>query len=169
MSTPARISYVIVAVLLVLVGFLHLATLLLTTLFGYFALRLFSFNRSKALGVAIYIIAVTAIGYGLFYFSRKAYVELPTIAAATIPAVVEYAEKQGLELPFTDYASLKTLALNSVTEKFANVGRYARAAVLQVAMLIIGLVVAVGLFLDARWQMEGDPHEIGRASCRERV
>src|SRR2546423_6109705 len=160
MSKPARISYVIVAVLLVLVGFLHLATLLLTTLFGYFALRLFSFDRSKALGVAIYIIAVTAIGYGLFYFSRKASVELPDIATKTIPAVVEYAEKQGLELPFTDYASLKTLALNSVKEEFANVGRYARAAVLQVAMLIIGLVVAVGLFLDARWQMEGDPHAV---------
>src|SRR6266513_5507544 len=160
MSTPARISYVIVAVLLVLVGFLHLATLLLTTLFGYFALRLFSFDRSKALGVAIYIIAVAGIGYGLFYFSRKAYVELPDIATKTIPAVVEYAEKQGLELPFTDYASLKALALNSVKEKFANVGRYARTAVFQLAMLIVGLVVAVSLFLNAAWQMQGDPHAV---------
>ena len=160
MSKPARISYVIVAVLLVLVGFLHLATLLLTTLFGYFALRLFSFDRSKALGVAIYIIAVTAIGYGLFYFSRKASVELPDIATKTIPAVVEYAEKQGLELPFTDYASLKTLALNEVKDKFANVGRYARTAAFQLAMLIVGLVVAVSLFLKAGWQMEGDPNAV---------
>ena len=52
MSTPARISYAIMAVLLGLVGLLHLATLALTTLFGYFALRQFSFGRSKALGVA---------------------------------------------------------------------------------------------------------------------
>src|SRR5256885_9894921 len=105
MSTPARISYAIMAVLLALVGLLHLATLALTTLFGYFALRQFSFGRSKALGVTIYIIAVTAIGYGLFFFSRQAYVALPKIAEATIPAVVGYAEKQGLELPFTDYRS----------------------------------------------------------------
>src|SRR3989440_11436252 len=94
MSTPARISYVIIAVLLALVGLLHLATLALTTLFGYFALRQFSFGRSKALGVALYLIAVGAVGYGLFYFSRQAYIALPRIAETTIPAVVGYAEKQ---------------------------------------------------------------------------
>src|SRR6266513_119693 len=117
MSTPARISYAIMAVLLGLVGLLHLATLALTTLFGYFALRQFSFGRSKALGVTIYIIAVTAIAYGRFYFSRQAYKTMPEIANTTIPAVVNFAEKQGIELPFTDFASLKTVALGEVTDK----------------------------------------------------
>ena len=40
MSKPARISYAIIALLLALVGILHLATLALTILFGYFALRI---------------------------------------------------------------------------------------------------------------------------------
>ena len=66
MSKPARISYVIMAVLLALVGLLHLGTLAFTTLFGYFALCQFSLGRSKALGVVIYVIAVTAIGVGCF-------------------------------------------------------------------------------------------------------
>ena len=162
MSKPARISYAIMALLLALVGMLHLATLALTTLFGYFALRQFSFGRSKALGVTIYIIAVIAIAYGLFYFSKKAYKTLPDIADATIPAVVNFAEKQQIELPFawsnvTDYASLKTVALSEVKDKVANVGRYARAAVLQFAMLIIGLVVAVSLFVSAKWEVDDDP------------
>jgi len=157
MSKPARISYAIIALLLALVGMLHLATLALTTLFGYFALRQFSFGRSKALGVTIYIIAVTAIAYGLFYFSRQAYKTLPEIANTTIPAVVNFAEKQGIELPFTDFASLKTVALGEVTDKVANVGRYARAAVLQFAMLMIGLVVAVSLFVSAKWEVDDDP------------
>ena len=162
MSKPARISYAIIALLLALVGMLHLGTLALTTLFGYFALRQFSFGRSKALGVTIYIIAVTAIAYGLFYFSKKAYKTLPEIADATIPAVVNFAEKQQIELPFawsnvTDYASLKTVALSEVKDKVANVGRYARAAVLQFAMLIIGLVVAVSLFVSAKWEVDDDP------------
>jgi len=157
MSKPARISYAMMALLLTLVGMLHMATLALTTLFGYFALRRFSFGRSKALGVTIYIIAVTAIGYGLFYFSKKAYKTLPEIADTTIPAVVNFAEKQQIELPFTDYASLKTLALSEVKDKVANVGRYARAAVLQFAMLIIGLVVAVSLFVSAKWEVDDDP------------
>jgi predicted PurR-regulated permease PerM len=157
MSKPARISYAIMALLLALVGMLHLATLALTTLFGYFALRQFSFGRSKALGVTIYIIAVTAIAYGLFFFSKKAYKTLPQIANTTIPAVVNFAEKQRIELPFTDYETLKTLAISEVTDKVANVGRYARAAVLQFAMLIIGLVVAVSLFVSAKWEVDDDP------------
>ena len=160
MTKPARISYAIMAVLLVLIGWLHLATLVLTTLFGYFALRQFSFGRSKLLGVGLYVVAVAAIGYGLFYFSRQAYVTLPKIAETTIPAVVGYAEKQGIELPFTDYASLRTATLNEVKEKLTNVGRYARTAVFEFAMLIIGLVVAVSLFLNARWSEEGDPDAV---------
>jgi predicted PurR-regulated permease PerM len=158
MSPPARISYVIMAVLLVLIGWLHLGVLVLTALFGYFALRLFSFGRSKLLGVALYIIMVVAIGCGFFYFSHQVYITLPSIAETTIPAIVEFAEKKGVELPFSDYASLKTVAINEVQESVANVGRYAHAAAFQFALLLVGLVVAVSLFLSARWGTEDDPH-----------
>ncbi len=158
MTKPARISYVIMAVLLLLIGWLHLGTLVLTVLFGYFTLQQFSFGRSKLLGVALYLIAVITIGCGVFYFSHQAYVTVPKIAETTIPAVVEYAEKQGVELPFTDYASLKTVAINDVKEDVANAGRYVRAAAFQIALLIIGLVVAAGLFLNATWGTENDPN-----------
>jgi predicted PurR-regulated permease PerM len=169
MTKSARISYAIMAVLLVLIGWLHLATLLLTALFGFFALHVFSlFGRSKTLGVVLYAIAVVAIGYGLYFFSSQAYKTLPKIATETIPAVVNYAEKQGLELPFTDYASFKTLALKEVNERIANVGRYAREATLQIAMLIIGLVVAVSLFINAKWEVESDP-EAGKDSLYSTV
>ena len=60
MSKPARISYVIMAIVLLLIGWLHLGTLVLTVLFGYFALRQFSFGRSKLLGVVLYLVAVVA-------------------------------------------------------------------------------------------------------------
>ena len=157
MTQSTRISYVIMAVLLVLIGWLHLATLVLTGLFGYFALNFLSFGRSKFLGLALYTIGVLGIGYGLFYFSKQAYKTLPEIADTTIPAVVNYAESQGIELPFTDYASAKTVALQEVKDRLANLGRYAREATVQFAMLLIGLVVAVSLFLNARWETESDP------------
>ena len=112
MTTSARISYVIMAVLLVLIGWLHMATLALTAMLGFFALNFLSFGRSKALGLVLYLIGVVAIGYGLYYFSAQVYKThaLEKIAERTIPAVVNYAEQQGIELPFTDYASLKSLA-----------------------------------------------------------
>ncbi|HEY9173609.1 MAG TPA: AI-2E family transporter [Verrucomicrobiae bacterium] len=160
MTTSARISYVIMAVLLILIGWLHMATLVLTGLFGYFALNFLSFGRSKTLGVILYLILVAGLGSGLWFFSRHTYRTLPKIVDDTIPAVANYAERQGIELPFTDYASLKTAGLKEIKERVANVGRYAREAVLQIAMLIIGLVVAVSLFINARWDVEGDPHMV---------
>ena len=92
MNQNVRVSYVIMAGLLVLIGSLHLGTLVLTSLFGYFALQLFSFGRRKYLGLVIYLVAVAAIGTGLVYFSRQAYVALPEIAGTAIPAVVNFAE-----------------------------------------------------------------------------
>lgn len=155
--TPRRISYVFMAVMLALIGGLHMTTLLLTTLFSYFALRQFSFGRSKLLGVVLFFIVVLGSAYGLYFFSKQAYVAFPRIAETTIPAVVEYAEKQGIELPFTDLASLRGLALAEFREKFANIGRYARDLTFVMIYLIIGIVVAVSLFIHARLGFEDDP------------
>lgn len=157
MTRPARISYGIMAALLVVTGWFDLGTLVLTAVFGYFALEQLSFGRSKILGVFLYFIAVAVMAYALFFFSKRAYKALPEIAERTIPAVVGFAEKKDIELPFTDYASLKTVALNEVKQKFANIGHYAREAVFQIVLLIIGLVVALSLFLNSRWGAEDDP------------
>lgn len=156
MNAPVRASYLIMAMLLVLIGWLHLGTLALTALFGYFALQVFSFGRYKFLGMALYIIAVAAIGIGLIYLSRQAWITLPEIADSAIPAVVGFAEKEGVELPFTDYESLRTVALSEAQEGIAGVGRYVRAAGFQFVLLLAGLVVASSLFLSAPWGSEND-------------
>src|SRR6516162_6766872 len=157
MSQSARISYAIMAVLLVLIGLLHLGTLLLTALFGYFALQLFSFGKSKVLGLTLYLVAVLVIGWGVIHFTRQAYLALPKIAETTIPAVTGFAEKQGIELPFTDYASLKSLAVEEVKQDVAGAGRHARAKAFTVVQVIIGLVVAMSLFVNAPWGSETEP------------
>ena len=157
MTQSKRISYVIMAVLLVMIGWLRMPTLILTAFFGYFALNFLSFGRSKALAITLYFIAVLAIGYGLYFFSKQAYRTMPEIAETTIPAVVNFAESNKIELPFTDYASAKTLAIQEVKDRVSNLGRYAREVALQLAMLLIGLVVAVSLFINSKWETESDP------------
>lgn len=158
-SLPTRISYAIMVVMLVLIGWLHLGTLVLTTLFGFFALQKFSFGKSKSLGVAIYIVAVVLVGWGLIYVSKRAYTALPKIAEETIPAMVNYAESRDIELPFTDYASAKTLLIAETKEQVASFGVYLKAAAFQIALLLIGLVVAVSMFLSGRWGTEADVQE----------
>jgi len=159
MTTSARISYVIVAVSLVVISWLQLGTLLVTALFGYFALQRLSFGGHRAIGAALYLVLVGAMGCGFFFFARQAYVSLPTIVDSAIPAVVKYTEDQGIELPFTDYASLKTATLKKAQEKPANVGHFLRRVAFQAALLVIGLVVALSMFLSVRWGSDIDAHE----------
>ncbi len=158
LSRPERLSFVLMAVMLLLVGFLHMATLLLTGLFCYLALRAFSLGHSKLLGLVLFTLLMSALCGGMFYFVQQAYITFPRLAEETIPAVTAYAKQQGLELPFTDYAGLKSLAMEELADRFGSVGGYARAVVFQLAYFIIGVVVAVSLFFDARFRIEGDPH-----------
>jgi predicted PurR-regulated permease PerM len=151
MSQPARISYVIVAILMVLAGYLHLGTFLLTSLFGYLVLQAFNIRRNKLLSVALYLISVAVIGAGLVYFSNLAYRTLPRIAEISIPAMVGFAEKNGINLPFTDYASLKSTAMDAAREGFDIIGRYAKVASFQFVLVVAGLVVPLSVFLGSGW------------------
>jgi len=155
MSRPAQISYVLLALFIALSAFLHMGTFLLTTLFGYLALQVFSFHRSKALSIALYFFAVIIVGAGLLYFASRAYRTFPKIAEMSIPAMVEFAERNGIDLPFTDYASLKSSALDEAKEGIATIGRYARIASFQSVLLIAGLIVALGIFLNPSWTTGG--------------
>jgi predicted PurR-regulated permease PerM len=151
MNQPTRISYAIVLVLAVLTVVLHLGTFLLTSLFGYLILQLFCFRGSKALSLVLFLVTVAIIGAGLVYFSSLAYHTLPRIAEISIPAMVEFAEKNGIDLPFTDYASLKSTALDAARAGFATIGQYARAASFQLVLVLAGLVVALSIFLGSGW------------------
>jgi predicted PurR-regulated permease PerM len=136
---------------MVLVAWLHLGAFLLTALFGYLALRVFCIRRSKAVSVTAYVFACALIGAGLVYFSSLAYRTLPSIAETSIPAMVEFAEKNGIDLPFTDYSSLKSAALDEARSGFTVVGRYAGVASFQFVLVVAGLVVAVSVFLRPDW------------------
>jgi len=156
MPLPARLSYVIMVLGLVMIGWLHLSTLVLTVLFGYFALQKFTFRKRKFFAVLIYVVVVLASIWGLIYVLNRLQQTLPQIANDAIPAIVNYAELHNIELPFTDYASAKTLLIEESKDQVAQFGHYLKTAALQIALLLIGLVVAVSMFLSGRWGTEVD-------------
>lgn len=151
MRNPVRVSYVILIVLALLLIWLHLGIFLLTSLFGYLALQVFCIRGKKGLSISLYLLTVIIIGAGLVYFSNLAYHTLPKIAATSIPAMVEFAEKHQIELPFTDYDSLKSAALDEAKEGSAILGRYAGMVSLHLVLMIAGLVVPVSIFLSSGW------------------
>jgi predicted PurR-regulated permease PerM len=150
MDRATRISFALIATMLLLVGWLHLSTLLLTVLFSYFAMQRLSFERWKLPAVGVFILLVAGLASGAYFFVKQAYIELPKIANTTIPEVINFAEKQGIELPFSDPQSLKQVALDTVAEGWKNLGKYATDMIMFVAAFVIGVVVAISLFLTTK-------------------
>jgi predicted PurR-regulated permease PerM len=156
-NTPVRLSYIIIFLALAFVGLLDLTTLMLTGLFTIFALRKFSFGGHKWLAIILGAILLTAFGAGFYLFLRTAVTEVPEIAQRSIPVVIEYAEKLGIDPWFANFAELKSKALELAMDKFQNIGKYTQFILIHLVTFIIGLVIAVGAFINSRPPGDQEP------------
>ncbi|PYJ05668.1 MAG: hypothetical protein DME25_08055 [Verrucomicrobia bacterium] len=157
MSKPARISYWILLLTIVLVGWLHLATLLLAVLFSYFVLHKLQFGRRPWLAVSLFLGVLLGIAYGLAHFINQAVVALPKIADTAIPSIIAWAQGHGIGLPFTDYESLKGLAIDTVKDEVHYLGKFAnfaKGATAQFVFLLIGCVVGLSIFLNSQLDLD---------------
>jgi len=176
LSRAARFSYGFMFLLLILLVALHLATPLLSALFSYLTLtRLELKGRGgKAFAITMFILLIAAAGYGLGYFGRQSVRALPEIADRSIPSVIDRAKQRGIELPFTDYDSLKDVALDTAKREakyFAGFAKFARGATKHVLLLIAGLVIAMSLFLNRDFELgsqkPGTPLNLYSEACAE--
>jgi predicted PurR-regulated permease PerM len=156
-SKLTRFSYAFMAGLLLVVIWLRLATPLLAALFTYLALTRLQLARrgGKWFAVGILLILLAGTAYSLGFFVKQAIKDLPTIADDAIPSVIESAKSHGIELPFTDYDSLKELALDSVKSEvryLSSFAKFARGAATQLLLFVAGCVVAIGIFLHPQFE-----------------
>src|ERR1700746_373632 len=115
MSTPIKVSYGVLIATLIVAAWLHLGTLLLAAFFSYFALRkLHAATRRKWLSLILFVICLVGIAYAAGYFTRASWRALPEIADSSIPSATAWAEKRNIELPFTDFETLKTYVVDSL-------------------------------------------------------
>jgi predicted PurR-regulated permease PerM len=140
----------------------RLATPLLAALFSYLALERLSWRGrfGKWGAVLLLVISFSGIAYGLGYFLNQTVRALPEIADKSIPSVINWAQQQGVELPFTDYESLKDAAFETVKGEVRFLGSFAKAArgaLAHVAFLVAGCMVAVSLFLTPRFDTARQP------------
>src|SRR6516165_5238114 len=150
MITPTRVSYAVLAITIVLAGVLHLGVPLLIVLFSYFALRqLYSFTRRKWLALSIFIIAVSGIAAAGVYFTRAAILALPDVADTSIPSASAWAQKRQIDLPFSDFESLRQVVIATLGEEpnyLRNVANVAKATTTTLVFSILGIVAAASLF-----------------------
>jgi predicted PurR-regulated permease PerM len=159
MSRPSRISFAFLLLILVLTGWLHLGALLLSVLFSYFILAKLNFMkpRAKWLAVAIFLVLLAGIAYALTYFIHATVKALPGIAETAVPAIVQWGADHQVELPFTDLESLKDQASEFVRSQAHNLGAFAdvaRGATTKFVYLFIGVIVAIGLYLDPTLELD---------------
>ena len=163
LSRPARVSYWFILVTMVIVGWLHVATPLLAALFSYFVLTRLHFLRNRWAAVAVFVVVLLGIAYGLAFFIKQTIRALPKIAETAIPSIITWAETRGVELPFTDYESLKAAAIDTATDQahyLGNAANFARGATTQFVFLIIGCVVATSIFLNSQIDLDRDTHRV---------
>jgi predicted PurR-regulated permease PerM len=157
---PVYISYIFLIGMLVLVGWLKLATPLITVLFAYFVLRKLHFVRSKILTIVLFVAVVAFTFYGFVHFIRNAIEGLPEIADKSIPRVLEYAQQFGVDLPFDDRASLKALVRDSLRTKTKELANFAKIASTEFVFLAIGLLVAASLFYNPAMDLDRGRHRL---------
>lgn len=162
MTTAARISYGVLALTLVFAGILHLGPALLAVLFSYFALRkILALTKRKWLALILFVLLVAGISYAAGYFLRAAVVALPDVADSSIPSASAWAEARQIQLPFTDFDSLKALVVESIKEEahyLRNVARLAGTTTTAFVFILIGIVAAASLFFNSDLDLYRQSH-----------
>ena len=150
MITPTRVSYAVLAATIILAGFLHLGAPLLVVLFSYFALRqLYSLTRRKWLALTLFVIAVAGIAAAGFTLLARPFWHCRKWRIRSIPSASAWAQKRQIELPFTDFESLRQVVVGALGEEanyLRNVANVAKATTTHVVFSILGIVAAASLF-----------------------
>jgi predicted PurR-regulated permease PerM len=154
------VSYAIFVLIIVAVGAFHLTTVFVTVLFAYLALRAFSFGKYKWVSIGLFLIFLCALFYGFAFFVRHAIKALPEIASTAIPVFVRFATERGIVLPFTDLESLKTLIIESIHETVVYLGGYAGVATKEFILVIVGVVVAISIFINPTLDFDQSPRPL---------
>lgn len=161
MKNPTVVSYLFVLAVLVAVAVLNLATPFVTVLFAYLILRKLHFFKRKWVAVIIFLFIVCGIFYGFAAFVNHAGKVMPNIVTDTVPKVVNFANRHNIELPFSDLDSLKDLAVDKVHDSMGYLGNFAKLATKEFALLVMGVIVAIGLFFNPGLDFEREVNKPG--------
>jgi predicted PurR-regulated permease PerM len=149
-------SHVLFILTLVGMGWLGLGTLFVSALFSYFALDQLQALRRRWLMLLVFFVGLAIFCSGLGYVADQAVHNLPRAAITAIPSFVQFAKEKNLELPFTDWDSLKAFALDTIGDQLHYIGTFTRTAAKHFVMILVGVVAAVSLFLNPKTDVGQD-------------
>ena len=154
------LGYWLIFLMLLMVGTLDLATPLLTVLFSFFLLRKLSYGRNKLIPATLFIVLVLGLFYLSGFFIKQAVDALPTMVEESYPKLVEFAKERNWNLPLDNIVELKQAILHFLRTQLGYLGNFAKIATKEFAFLLIGMVVAVSLFINSKMDLDEGSHAL---------
>ena len=148
MQNCRKISFYFLAAFILLIGGLKLGAPFIAILFSYLVLDQLMVMKRVWAAILLYLLVVLGVSYATFYAGREAVEALPDIANRSIPVVIEYAQQQGIELPFTDTDGFKAELVKSIKSQLKVVASSAELLTRQFVVIVLALVIAVSIFLN---------------------
>lgn len=137
---------------------------MLVALFSFFALRkLFGLTGRKWLALILFVLMVTGLALAAVHFTRTALRALPEVAEKSIPSASAWAEARNIELPFTDFDTLRAFIVETAKEQaqyLQNVAHVAGKTTKLLLFTVIAIVAAASLFLKGGFDLYRDAHPI---------
>ena len=159
--TPTRISYGVLALTILVAALFHLGPALLVLLFSYFALRrLYALTGRKWIALVLFLVLFFGIATTAAFLTRAAIRALPEVADTSIPSASAWAQKRQIELPFTDFDSLRAVIVDELKQEahyLQSIAHFAGSTVSVLVMSIIAIVIACSLSLKADFHDDSTP------------
>ncbi len=135
---------------------LKLTTPLLTILFSFLALQFFKIRGYRTISIVLFFLMVIAIFLGFAYSINHVVITLPGIVEKALPAIIHLADSYEIKLPFTDLEGLKTTSVYILRTELSSFASFAKLASKEFIYLIIGIAIAVGLFVTPKIDIENE-------------
>lgn len=154
MSKETVLSYWVFGGLCILLLSLKLTTILLAIFFSLLMLHMLTFRGYKKISIILFFLFVTIIFLGFGYFINQAVITIPEIATNALPDITQFAEAYQIKIPFSDIQSFKTTIVTLFKTELSSLAKFARIASIEFLYLIIGIFIALGMFMTPHIENE---------------
>lgn len=155
-----KASFFAIALFLAGVVYFGLSTAFITVLFGFLIISYIGKIASKGWSIVLFGALSIVLFYLFIHFLGEAIKAIPQTAEKAIPVIVDFANKRGFEVPFSDPGTLKSFVVEEVTAQLLYVAKYAQIFTKEFVYVIIGLVVTCGLFYQNEIDLGRDSYSI---------
>lgn len=155
-----KASFMAIALFMVGVVYFGLSTAFITVLFGFLIISYISRVASKRWSIVLFSLLSVVLFYLFIHFLAQAIKAIPQTAEKAIPVIVDFANKRGFEVPFSDPGTLKSFVVEEVTAQLLYVAKFAQVFTKEFVYVIIGLVVTCGLFFQTEIDLGRDSYSI---------